>query len=249
MSYPSGLSNTPSTTLTIFNEMEITSFDREYACQAMRTLLVVSTRRLKLQQQLIDQFILSLCKSSIDPTINIQNNSNNNNSLSNTTNLINSLQNSLLTDPNTISYDYFRNFSRSGSMSLITDPLASYSITTKIGSSGFPNVISGNKNMLSTTNNGESNLTSSSTSSSLQSLASLSRRTDLEYRYPYKSFALNTNNNERINSNSNVATVPSQNVYAMSLGNNTLLTSPTLVSDMIQVVLNRRKIEQKFYNV
>lgn len=259
MSYPSGPSNTQSTMLTTFNEMEITPIERETACQTMRTLLLISNRRLKSQQQSIDQFILSLCQSSVDPSISLINNSNNNNnnsnnninnnSNSNSTNGVNNLQQQqqqqqlLALDSNAIASEYFRNYSRSGSMTLITDPLTS-PLVPKLGSSGFPNVLTGNKNSLtsSTTTNGDS--TSSSSTSTLST-----RRNDLEYRYPYKSFAPNPGT-ERSGSNPNSsAYYPSQNVYAMSLGNNALLTSPTIVSDMIQVVLNRRKIEDKFSNV
>lgn len=58
------------------------------------------------------------------------------------------------------------------------------------------------------------------------------RRLDLEYRYPYKSFI-----------------PPGEKGITLNIGNNTLLTSPNLVPDIIQVVLNRRKMEAKFHEV
>jgi hypothetical protein len=68
------------------------------------------------------------------------------------------------------------------------------------------------------------------------------KRYDLEYRYPYKSFIPP---GER----GGGGMAANQNIYAMNLGTNVLLTSPSLVQDMVQVVLTRRKMEEKFNSV
>jgi hypothetical protein len=127
--------------------------------------------------------------------------------------------------------EFFRNPSRSGSLCLI-DPLVS-PLTAKGPSTAFPHVL--NKTSITTTGAGTGG-----------GVIEVTKRADLEYRYPYKSFIPP---GERGAGGERGGMSGNQNPYAMNLGANVLLTSPSLVQDMVQVVLTRRKIEEKFNSV
>lgn len=205
------------TPLACFNEMEITSSDRERAGQLFRTLLLITNRRLKSQQLSIDQHLFTLCHPTIDfvPTHPpLQHSA--------STPLLSSSQSS------DIIPEFFRNTSRSGSLCLI-DPLIS-PLIAKGSSTVFPNVANRTSN------------TTAGTGEGVGGVIETAKRTDLEYRYPYKSFIPS---GERAGG----VVIANQNIYSMNLGTNVLLTSPTLVQDMVQVVLTRRKIEEKFNSV
>jgi hypothetical protein len=228
MSLPPSLSaGTISTTLTSFNEMDITPSDRETACQLFRTLITISnSRKSKSQQQSLDQIALTLCPSTIDQStqstplsISVPSISSATDALISSTQTLTLTPSSLPLSSESNTPEMFRNFSRSGSLGLISDPLSPTVTGGGKPSSGFPTVV---------------------TTAKQQPSGDQSRRNDLEYRYPYKSF---------IPTGADRGSQPNQNVYAMALGNTALLTSPTLVTDMIQVVLTRRKIEEKFAQV
>lgn len=203
MSFPPTNSVSSPSALTSFNELEITSNERNKATQLFRNLLLIANRRLKSQQLSIDQLILTLCRATLNPnspTPSLQ---------STTSNAVLTTQSSTEGIP-----ELFRTSSRSGSVCLI-DPLTS-PLTPKPPT--LPSVLPMKSNSNATT-------------------LETGRRVDLEYRYPYKSF---------IPPGEKGIAITNDKIFSMSIGNNSLLTSPNLVQDMIQVVLNRRKMEEKF---
>jgi hypothetical protein len=210
--------------------------DRERACQLFKTLLLITNRRLKSQQQSIEQHLLSLCSSTIEP---LGTHSSPLISSSSTLLFPSSLLSSTSSQPSPASQpvegELFRNSSRSGSVCLI-DPLLTSS-TPKGSSNSFPTVV---QTKIAT-------VTGGSGVGGPAAMTDPPRRYDLEYRYPYKSFI--PQGGERGGERVVGVPPPNQNIYAMTLGNNVLLTTPTLVQDMIHVVLTRRKIEEKFNSV
>jgi hypothetical protein len=211
--------------------------DRERACQLFRTLLLIANRRLKSQQQSIEQHLLTLCSPTIDPSAH----SNQPMTLLPSSSSMSSSLPSPASHPVEVIPDLFRNSSRSGSVCLI-DPLPNSAIS-KGTSNAFPNVL---PNKISS-----ASVSGAAGTGTGIGVGEPPRRSDLEYRYPYKSFIPQATGGgtvgERSTERGSVSS--NQNIYAMTLGNNVLLTTPTLVPDMIQVVLTRRKIEAKFNTV